>query len=167
MRFARLAALILLSLVLIASPLAVEAQPAKVARVGWLNGEGVFTPNGPLTAELLRGLREQGYTEGENLAIEYRSAEGGTRPSRPWSPNWSGSRWMTASRAGAHAHGPGSSMASSSRRRPPPPGGPLSSGRRCVCSVLTARWTSGGSSSVAARCSSGRRPGSSRAGFDG
>ena len=75
MRFARLAVLAVVAL-LVAASFGVGAQPAKVARVGWLNGEGVFTPNGPLTAELLRGLREQGYTEGQNLAIEYRSAEG-------------------------------------------------------------------------------------------
>src|SRR5215470_11737300 len=76
MWFARLAALATLALAVVAATFAVEAQPAKVARVGRLNGEGVFTPNGPLTAELLRGLREQGYAEGQNLAIEYRSAEG-------------------------------------------------------------------------------------------
>src|SRR5262249_50422142 len=76
MRFARLAALATVVLVRLAAPPGVGAQPAKVARVGWLEGEGVFTPTGPLTTELLRGLREQGYTEGQNLGIEYRSAGG-------------------------------------------------------------------------------------------
>jgi ABC-type uncharacterized transport system substrate-binding protein len=75
MRLVRLATTVL-ALALLAAPLGVGAQPAKVARVGWLEGEGVFTPTGPLTAELLRGLREQGYTEGQNLAIEFRSAGG-------------------------------------------------------------------------------------------
>jgi putative ABC transport system substrate-binding protein len=47
-------------------------QPTKVYRVGWLN------PGAPsITVELVRqGLRELGYREGQNLILEYRSAEG-------------------------------------------------------------------------------------------
>jgi putative ABC transport system substrate-binding protein len=50
-----------------------EAQQlTKVYRVGWLN------PGAPsITVELVRqGLRELGYSEGQNLIIEYRHAEG-------------------------------------------------------------------------------------------
>ena len=56
---------------LLAAPLAAEAQQAgKVFRVGVL---GVGSP------ELLRqSLREVGYVEGVNLAIEWRDAEGKT-----------------------------------------------------------------------------------------
>jgi putative ABC transport system substrate-binding protein len=36
----------------------------------------VFARTDPVEGELLRGLREQGYTEGQNLTIEYRSAQG-------------------------------------------------------------------------------------------
>jgi len=67
----RVSTVAFLALALLAGPLAVEAQPAKVARVGYLSS-GAFTPTDPV----LQGLREQGYTEGQNLAIEYRSAEG-------------------------------------------------------------------------------------------
>jgi putative ABC transport system substrate-binding protein len=47
-------------------------QPTKVYRVGWLN------PGAPsITVDLVRqGLRERGYSEGQNLSIDYRSAEG-------------------------------------------------------------------------------------------
>jgi putative ABC transport system substrate-binding protein len=53
------------------APLAVEAQQAgKVFRIGYL---GVGSP------DLFRqGLREAGYVEGRNLAIEWRDAEGKT-----------------------------------------------------------------------------------------
>jgi putative ABC transport system substrate-binding protein len=58
---------------LLAALLTTEAQQAtKVYRVGWLN------PGAPsITVELVRqGLRELGYSEGQNLIIEYRHAEG-------------------------------------------------------------------------------------------
>jgi ABC-type uncharacterized transport system substrate-binding protein len=60
---------------LIAAPLAAEAQPAaKVARIGYLTGNLAGNPNLP---EVFRqGLRDLGYVEGRNLAIEYRSSEG-------------------------------------------------------------------------------------------
>ena len=75
MRLARLAALAILILAFLAAPLAAEAQTAKVARVGYL-GISAFTPTEPTDAGLLRGLREQGYTEGQNLAIEFRASQG-------------------------------------------------------------------------------------------
>ena len=57
----------------LAAPLAVEAQPGKVARVGFLASQTV-------TAETLeafrKGLRELGWTEGQNLTLEVRSPEG-------------------------------------------------------------------------------------------
>jgi putative tryptophan/tyrosine transport system substrate-binding protein len=58
--------------VLLALPLAAEAQQTgKVYRVGFLTGSPV-----PQFFEALRqGLHERGWIEGQNLAIEYRSAE--------------------------------------------------------------------------------------------
>jgi len=59
---------------LLAAPLAAEAQPAKVARVGiLLYGTPQADPN---LADLRRSLRELGYLEGRNLFLEYRFAEG-------------------------------------------------------------------------------------------
>jgi len=62
----------------LASPLSSLAQPAtKIWRVGFLSPRHVDFVNsdfiyGPFT----RGMRELGYVEGKNLAIEWRSAEG-------------------------------------------------------------------------------------------
>jgi putative tryptophan/tyrosine transport system substrate-binding protein len=56
----------------LASPLASRAQQAKAARIGILN----FDNPEPLRTLLLNGLREIGYTEGRNLQIEYRAADG-------------------------------------------------------------------------------------------
>jgi putative ABC transport system substrate-binding protein len=54
--------------------LAEAQQPKKVPRIGYLAGG---TDRGSPNAEALRqGLRDLGYVEGQNIAIEYRSAEG-------------------------------------------------------------------------------------------
>src|SRR5499433_723062 len=63
--------------VLLAAPLAVEAQQAgKVHRIGYL---GTSPPSGttaPLWDAFLQGLRDHGYVEGQNLVIERRWSEG-------------------------------------------------------------------------------------------
>jgi putative ABC transport system substrate-binding protein len=63
---------------LLAAPLAAEAQPPeKVPRVGYLNPG---SPSDPLSQRRLeafrQGLRDLGYVEGQNIAIESRWAEG-------------------------------------------------------------------------------------------
>jgi putative ABC transport system substrate-binding protein len=61
---------------LLAAPLAAEAQlPGKSPRVGFLS---IFSPlDVPRWREgLTKGLRDLGYTEGHDIAIEYRHAEG-------------------------------------------------------------------------------------------
>jgi putative tryptophan/tyrosine transport system substrate-binding protein len=67
-------AALLLVLVLLAPPLAVEAQQGgKVARIGYLNSH---SPERFRVELLRRALHESGWIEGGNLAIEYRSADG-------------------------------------------------------------------------------------------
>ena len=77
MRLIGLAVVLTVSLIL--APFAAEAQQAgKVARLGvLLFGTPATDPN---LAAFVAGLRDLGYVEGRNLALEYRSAEG--RPER-------------------------------------------------------------------------------------
>jgi len=59
---------------LLAAPLAVEAQSARtVPRIGVI---GEQTSTDPFLAAFRQGLRELGYTEGQNILIEYRYAHG-------------------------------------------------------------------------------------------
>src|SRR6266705_460524 len=77
MRLIGLAVVLTISLIL--APFTAEAQQAgKVARLGvLLFGTPATYPN---LAAFVAGLRDLGYVEGRNLALEYRSAEG--RPER-------------------------------------------------------------------------------------
>ena len=63
---------------LLATPLATEAQPAgKIARIGFLSASSSSDSRMHGFLEALRyGLRELGYVEGRNVAIESRWAEG-------------------------------------------------------------------------------------------
>src|SRR5512147_1015938 len=62
---------------LLAAPLAAEALPATVARIGLLSSGSV---NSPEAQEMLNAfqqeLRELGYIQGQNIVVEYREAEG-------------------------------------------------------------------------------------------
>src|SRR2546430_15365588 len=58
-----------------AAPFAAEAQQAaKVARIGYLPPTLAASPH--QNEAFRQGLRDLGYVEGRNLAIEYRDAEG-------------------------------------------------------------------------------------------
>ena len=64
---------------MLATPLAVEAQPAGAQRIGWLAFGGPFLEAAPgLEPTILRALRELGHALGATLLIEYRYAEGRT-----------------------------------------------------------------------------------------
>jgi hypothetical protein len=61
----------LLTLALLAAPLAAEAQPSgRVPRIGYL----VSKMYPPVVAAFERGLKEFGYEDGKNIIIEWRSA---------------------------------------------------------------------------------------------
>jgi ABC-type uncharacterized transport system substrate-binding protein len=63
---------------LLAAPLAAEAQkPPKVARLGYLLTGSLDSPETRAALDVFRqGLRELGYVEGQNVVIEFRTAEG-------------------------------------------------------------------------------------------
>lgn len=54
-------------------PLSARAQP-KLPVIGWLSGRGALG-SAPQLAAFRRGLEQSGYTEGRNVAIEYRWAD--------------------------------------------------------------------------------------------
>jgi putative tryptophan/tyrosine transport system substrate-binding protein len=56
-------------------PLAARGQQPNVPRIGVLRVAGL--PSQPAVEELRQGLRDLGYVEGQNIAIEFRSGEGG------------------------------------------------------------------------------------------
>ena len=62
--------------VLLGAPLIGEAQPpSKVPRIGYLDS-GVAASGDPLLEAFRQGLRDLGWVEGRNLAVEVRAAEG-------------------------------------------------------------------------------------------
>ena len=80
MRLHTFGLIVMLALGILAAPLAAGAQPAgKVYRIGVLETTSA-TLNIPNLDAFRYGLRELGYVEGQNLVIEYRSADG--RPER-------------------------------------------------------------------------------------
>src|SRR5262249_36203388 len=57
------------------APFAEAQQPTKVPRIGYLSPSDSATESS-LSEAIRRALRELGYIEGQNIAIEYRYAEG-------------------------------------------------------------------------------------------
>jgi putative tryptophan/tyrosine transport system substrate-binding protein len=57
-------------------PLAAQAQPTRVARIGYVSGTGSAADPGPFVEALQQGMREHGYVDGKDFIVEYRGAEG-------------------------------------------------------------------------------------------
>ena len=77
MRFHTVGRVMALALSLLTAPLALNAQPpAPMSRIGVLHG-GALTPERAHRQQAFQqGLRDLGWVEGHNIAIEYRYAEG-------------------------------------------------------------------------------------------
>jgi len=74
---ARPVTLLVVLAAILAAPLAVDAQPPKVARIGYLVTGSLESPEAQVILNAFRqGLRERGYVEGQNILIEYRGADG-------------------------------------------------------------------------------------------
>ncbi len=65
------------AVLLFAAPLVADAQPTgkRVPRIGYLDGASLSANSGRIEA-FRQGLRDLGYVEGQNLAIEWKSADG-------------------------------------------------------------------------------------------
>ena len=88
--------LVTFTLVILTAPLAADAQqPAKLPLIGHLALRA-----GPAAEDEVfkQGLRDLGWIEGQNLAIEYRWADGQVNRLPPWQRSWSACRWTASSR---------------------------------------------------------------------
>src|SRR6266508_3806498 len=79
MKKARLSSILIAVLMLAVAVMAEAQQPKKVFRIGYLSS-GNPTSESARAEGIRLALRELGYIEGQNIAIEYRFAEG--RPDR-------------------------------------------------------------------------------------
>src|SRR5262245_63706962 len=70
----RLVAFLIATLILAAMHTTEAQQPKKIARIGFLSVGSAASMSERVEA-FRRGLREQGYTEGQNILVEYRYAE--------------------------------------------------------------------------------------------
>src|SRR6266508_2112945 len=79
MKKARLSSILIAVLMLAVAVMAEAQQPKKVFRIGYLSS-GNPTSESARAEGIRLALRERGYIEGQNIAVEYRYAEG--RPDR-------------------------------------------------------------------------------------
>jgi hypothetical protein len=73
--------ILVLTLGLLAAPLATEAQPAgRVPQIGYPSFAGKDRPQAGVMAAFVSGLHDLGYVEGQNMVIEYLTAYGPNLP---------------------------------------------------------------------------------------
>src|SRR5512136_2213219 len=73
----KIAVLLFTFLVFLTAHVADAQQPRKVPRVGYLSQfSGSGGPQSPQMTGFLIGMRELGYVDGKNIAMEYRYTEG-------------------------------------------------------------------------------------------
>jgi len=87
-----------LALTLLTAPVPSPGQqPGKVYRIGWLSGglspkdatpQKCRRTGNPFWQAWEAGLRERGYTPGQNVVIECRYTEGREERARPSRPTW-------------------------------------------------------------------------------
>jgi putative ABC transport system substrate-binding protein len=71
----------------VAGPLTARAQQSeRMRRIGFLGGGTASLQ--PIYDGLLQGMRELGYREGRDFAVEWRLAEDATSASRSSPPSW-------------------------------------------------------------------------------
>jgi ABC-type uncharacterized transport system substrate-binding protein len=71
--------IVTITLSILAAPLAADAQPpAKVPRIGWLSSGPPLSEERRQQLPFVQGLRDLGWIEGQNIAIEWRYAEAST-----------------------------------------------------------------------------------------
>jgi len=76
MRLRRVTLVVTFALGLLAAPLPADAQqPGKVYRIGFLRSGSSPPTTSPAYMGFLKGMRELGYVEGQNLVIEYRGGK--------------------------------------------------------------------------------------------
>ena len=72
-----LSVLLIITVLALGEGLAHGQQPAKIPRIGVLSSGSASSRRGQIVNEIfLGGLRDLGYTEGKNIVIEYRYADG-------------------------------------------------------------------------------------------